>query len=740
VSNNQLTGPLIVINTTTYFAASTNCFQGSLPPELCQSRKSEVIILNGLSSSTNCQIPIFPNTIIDTFTTKFTIYNGLLDCLFQLPKLQILQLSGNGLTGKIPAITNQTGSLYNLDLSHNALIGTIPQSIQVKSSWESLDLSYNLLTGELSNDFASFSLSSRNQSLTLTVNRLSGNIPSSLLSANDIDILDGNMFTCNYDSNLLPSQDPHADNYSCGSDLVNLSIYFWLCTGGVLVLFVILLGCLMFFTAARESVKSILSSLKLLISWYNYFHNYCENEYQKETNRPSSAVLKTDQNQILLLRFFNQRIRRTSLFLTVVILVVLLPTYGVLSLDYSTYQIRYAWAVSGLFLSGEESAIALFVELFFFILFTTLVICYFWVVQPLQVSSESTTVTLEQTENSKCTRIRELFKLLLVMAFNLVIMMSADVVYVLIVINYNTTIIILAELALALIKIFWNNYFLWSAMKMISNCLHQGKKVNLGKTSEEFDVSFIYFNIGLNNLIYPIAAIMIISSNCFYNAFFPASTVTTTFSTNISPATTPVTQVNVATSYSPPFIYGYQCSSVIYSYYCPVFIFMLVFETFVFPVVSLLFRLLKKGRNVAKQQFKEGPEEEEDGDSRKISKIELVAESFSSLNRSLPNQTPAESSLTGESPSSSHSLFQSIFNFMDETIGLRRKFRIGKMLFDKNRYVIRMNSYLLILVAYGAVFPPLAIIVTVAIYLRTGYEEVLIGGFLITKDLQAELQ
>jgi hypothetical protein len=381
LSNNQLTGPLIVSNTTTFLAASTNCFQGSLPVELCQSRKCEVIILNGLSSSTNCQIPIFPNTIIDTFTTKFTIDNGLPDCLFQLPKLQISQLSGNGLTGTIPAINNQTGSLYNLDLSHNTLTGTIPDSIQYKSNWESLDLSYNLLTGELLNDFASFSLSSRNQSLTLTVNRLSGNIPSSSLSANDIDILDGNMFTCNYDSNFLPSHDPHANNYSCGSDLVNLSIYFWLCTGGVLVLFVIILGCLMFFTTARESVQSVLSSMKLLISWYNYFHNYCENEfYQKEMkNRPSSsAVLKTDQNQILLLRFFNQIIRRTSLFLTVALLVVLLPSYGVLSLDYSTYQNRYAWTVSGLFLSGEESTVVLFVELFLFILFTTIVfICYF---------------------------------------------------------------------------------------------------------------------------------------------------------------------------------------------------------------------------------------------------------------------------------------------------------------------------------------------------------------------------
>jgi NADH:ubiquinone oxidoreductase subunit 4 (subunit M) len=52
-------------------------------------------------------------------------------------------------------------------------------------------------------------------------------------------------------------------------------------------------------------------------------------------------------------------------------------------------------------------------------------------------------------------------------------------------------------------------------------------------------------------------------------------------------------------------------------------------------------------------------------------------------------------------------------------------------LFDKNRYVVRFISYLLILIGFGVVFPLLAIIVLIATIIRTVYEEMLLGRILL---------
>jgi hypothetical protein len=141
-----------------------------------------------------------------------------------MPSLNTLHLSGNEITGSIPEDLILSDSLTDLVLSYNQLTGTIPVAIQVKE-WNNLDLSYNRLTGELNENFHSFT--TNGSSLSLQVNRLSGSIPSSLLNANNINILDGNIWTCNFNTLLLPRNDPKAEQYSCGSDIVNVTIGFW---------------------------------------------------------------------------------------------------------------------------------------------------------------------------------------------------------------------------------------------------------------------------------------------------------------------------------------------------------------------------------------------------------------------------------------------------------------------------------------------------------------------------------
>jgi hypothetical protein len=59
------------------------------------------------------------------------------------------------------------------------------------------------------------------------VNRLSGAIPSSLQSAQDISVLDGNLFACNVDRSDLPQGDIDRADYECGSNSFNASMYLW---------------------------------------------------------------------------------------------------------------------------------------------------------------------------------------------------------------------------------------------------------------------------------------------------------------------------------------------------------------------------------------------------------------------------------------------------------------------------------------------------------------------------------
>ena len=95
-------------------------------------------------------------------------------------------------------------------LANNRMHSVIPTAFQAHD-WDTLDLSYNLFVGCL---LPSLNVS---QSLSLKVNRLSGNIPSSLSETSDVSILTGNIFTCT-DEQLAALHDEVGDKYACGSE------------------------------------------------------------------------------------------------------------------------------------------------------------------------------------------------------------------------------------------------------------------------------------------------------------------------------------------------------------------------------------------------------------------------------------------------------------------------------------------------------------------------------------------
>lgn len=160
VSNNQITGTLpstefSALPMLSSLAVVSNCFHGTIPPSLCTATSLTALSLDGMATGTACRVPIFPDIFSDTlnaFLLKSYFTSGIPSCLFSMPNLQSLHLSGNGLDGGLPNNLTISNSLVDLSLSHNLLTGNIPDSIQSKSNWQNLDLSYNKFSGKLKSD------------------------------------------------------------------------------------------------------------------------------------------------------------------------------------------------------------------------------------------------------------------------------------------------------------------------------------------------------------------------------------------------------------------------------------------------------------------------------------------------------------------------------------------------------------------------------------------------------------
>ena len=211
-------------------ALSINCFQGTLPKEICYGSDIHVLSMDGLAAADGCRhsrkMPL-------TDIVMFNVLDGSIpECIFQdMMSLEFLHLTGNGLAGPLTDLSINS-TMKRLQLSHNQLTSTIPTSVQ-SHAFLQIDLSYNKFTGEYEHPFVD-----ENSSVTISaqVNRLSGHLDvNTLEEASKVKILRGNIFDCHG----LPQNDPHVNNYSCGSTTLD-DAYYFLSLMSVLVVFSIL--------------------------------------------------------------------------------------------------------------------------------------------------------------------------------------------------------------------------------------------------------------------------------------------------------------------------------------------------------------------------------------------------------------------------------------------------------------------------------------------------------------------
>jgi Leucine-rich repeat (LRR) protein/uncharacterized membrane protein len=705
------------------FAIVSNCLKGTIPLEICNLEYLTVLSLDGISTAENCRTLFFPGTVFTGFYTSHSLASTVPSCLFLLPSLESLHLSGNGFTGSIPSSLNISQSLVDLSLSNNELTGSIPENFQTKN-WQNLDLSYNKISGTLSN---SFSVIPSNGSLDLEVNRLSGIIPPQLIGVQSINILDGNIFSC--DSNTdLPVHDHSQQTYSCGSDSVNGFLYLWIScfvvAGSVFIP--------LYYTKAKFSgsfvhedteieargtanaeelslrrrrsrlSETLRTSVNTFTLWRCSFAQYCD---------------RNPSGNLSVLRSFFHSFRKGFVVIALLALVFFLPVYSVVTALSSTYRFEYAWSVSAILVSSEFAAVVLFVN--FFIISVLFVLILLYVLYDIDSISETIDRTSKQRQ-SKISFLKDFISFVVsrnyksrdeiikaqhhrklswfvyasVTIVDLVLYGFADITYVIIVITYNSTVTDFSVVGLALYKFFANDFILSKSIPLMSylfdlTFIHSNEEPDPNKpfsrriSDYKFtisDISFLEHLMLVNHVVLPIVSVLVILPDCFYNVFVAASPSSSSYSFQDDVEGIDFESVNTLnqqTQFTAPFFYSYQCASKVLISFVPLYIMKFCYIGFLRPVKHLFAKL---GYDYCYSNY---------GERSKLWKGFRFL-----LPKTLQNLQPEVSS---------------------------------RPVYQRVSTAIQLSSYFAIIVVFGMLFPPLAILGNVSVLSMIFVEELLLG-------------
>ncbi|PSS32483.1 LRR receptor-like serine/threonine-protein kinase [Actinidia chinensis var. chinensis] len=186
LSDNSFSGPVPTsfgnLQSLKVLDLSMNAFTGRLPESMINCKN-----LMAINLSQNLLTGGLPSWIFKLGIQEILLsgnrLSGSMDSLFSSliynspQKLQVLDLSGNGVSGEISSAVGDFSSLQVLNLSRNSLDGSIPASIGKLKVLGSLDISENRLNGSIPSEIgAAICL----KELILANNFLAGPIPISI--------------------------------------------------------------------------------------------------------------------------------------------------------------------------------------------------------------------------------------------------------------------------------------------------------------------------------------------------------------------------------------------------------------------------------------------------------------------------------------------------------------------------------------------------------------------------------
>lgn len=626
LSSNSFSGPLpdnlFLLPALTHLAVASNCFSGILPNSICSCTKLQTLILDGLTSGQMCEVEIWqtPNAFSLSGTyTRQSVDSTIPSCIFtSIPNITTLHLSGNGFRG--PAIPQFLKTwpkqLQDLSMAHNRLNGTISMLLQQDMNrFAIFDLSHNRIGGDVSH--ATVPL----QEFKMDVNRLSGFLSKPIVdigaeinrtSSLVFSILDSNTFDC-YGSSL-PALDPYLSRYQCGSSALNKVLYVFIAMVGAVALGAIVVRLMQRRMSVDLKVgnqgRGAAGIVFLFIAWATDPKPLPEPAQQASLIPCPLSLLMSHLTQT---RNFLFRILAINVF-------VLLPLYAILSHTNGTHAFEYGWTVSAAMKSGIGASITLLVVWTGLLLvYEALLSVHFKKAKQGRVVSYagpipySSNLDVSLYTGTTAKQYCLLFaRLSLIIIIDLIFILSANIFYVLI--NTSGTVAQQAtvKLAFSLYKHIWNTAVLsW----LVTN-----PHLKLGLPAYVFEISAwlkggVMFQLAIvvvNNIIIPAIASATTDERCFKSIFYSNPPIVSTFfaeqqivqnfafpeyrvesglylpNTTAGAGIYAISTVQQSSSFSPPFMYNYQCSTSLLQSYVPVFVLMAIFSAFATPLKYLV--------------------------------------------------------------------------------------------------------------------------------------------------------
>jgi len=752
------------------FAAVGNCFQGMIPEDICSARNLTALAFDGMTSADACRRRFFPTS--KRFTSYslnvLNIHGSVPLCLFAMPALNTLHLSGNALTGSVPNDVVISPSLTDLSLSHNFLSGVLPDVIQERA-WDNLDLSFNKISGILSPNFMA---PSNDSVVSLEVNRLSGVFPVSLRHASTINVLSGNMFECD-SVDTLPDNDPDRGTYSCGSDAFDTSVFVWL---GLYSAFLCAF-CYQYsqwkkqqMSSAATTVDSELDNTSAGVDnthQFDFFGVHAdimnvfveETSSVRETDKASERVT-TDTASIRSFGAFMVDMRRLVVGCTAVVLVLLVPVYVSVSTLYSIYVYQYVWVVSAAYVSGLVPGLIFFVVFAVFLFLLAGALAYRQNHDAGTIdNSAATDMTSAETDQLPTSTtswggmlktFRYNLSFVLVAGFNCALMLSANMAFVYVTVTYDLTIITVSQLALSIFKIIWNGYIV-SMLVIKAHTLNKeldkvysGAAPTAGGSGETTEASYLMFHafmVLFNDIACPYLATASISSNCFLNVLIAPPLVESSYEFIKCEVTSAFDHCSLTTSvhdtsYLPPYKYSYQCSSTLVSSYASVYVYAFIMLGLGTPLLDTLMKALHT-------RLLTPPAEDVQPSAAALTTAAAIEALLpllllplrSEFPKPVEGTTAVEETEKVSNPVHSPALETeylpapktSSVGVSVVTVENYEPNREAPLLFPFDEFIVQMVSSFTLLVTFGAVFPPLAVVICVALLSQTYYAQILVG-------------
>jgi hypothetical protein len=272
------------------------------------------------------------------------------------------------------------------------------------------------------------------------------------------------------------------------------------------------------------------------------------------------------------------RLCARSLWGTALLCAVFIPTYTILTAFYHTYTHEYAWTVSAAYLSGTTPGVTLFV------LWSLLIAMLSTVLLANHKSLGSDHI---ETTSIMRPSWRSIALLVAMILMNIVFVVGVNVFYVWITLNSTgLELITFIEVMVALFKLVWNG---WAVPTMFRKA---------GAEHAQHAVLYRVLIVLFNNIVAPCAATAAVSPNCFYYVLTSPQQVASSGNVvrcqEITFDGTCIKFQNYlfTTSYSPPFIYSFQCSSTLITNYAAIFVYMFLIDAFAKPLFLLCVRFV----------------------------------------------------------------------------------------------------------------------------------------------------